>query len=290
MPTPIFDLAMDEHSGRGWWQASDGRWYPPEQHPDPAHRGRYAAPAPAAGLAPVTGPKVLPPRPVRTSTTKRIVSGAAAVAAVLAVGVGAFLAAGGASDENGGGGTSPSTTTTPTPDDDEDEGESGDGLVTVDVLDLAFDLPERWVTVAPGSGVDAADVGLDGEVGEGFDARLSALPPEIILFGIDGEDGSGFLTVSAPELGPVGGIAGAVASLEQFVTGAGAEILINEEMTLAGQPGRHVRYERTVGAIQEETSTYFIGSDEHAFVVALTTVDGDELEEFDATSQTFRLQ
>ena len=26
--------------GPGWWQASDGRWYPPEQHP------QYQAPAP----------------------------------------------------------------------------------------------------------------------------------------------------------------------------------------------------------------------------------------------------
>ncbi len=273
---------MDEHGGSGWWQASDGRWYPPEQHPDPAHRARYAAPAPAAGPAPVAGPKVLPPRPVRTSTTKRIVSGGGAVVGVLAVGVGAFLVAGGASDENEDGGTT-STTTAP-------DGDGRDGFVTVDVLDLAFDLPERWVTVAPGIGVDAADIGLDGQVGEDLDARLSSLPPEIILFGIDGGDGSGFLTVSAPGLGPVGGIAGAVASLEQFVTGAGAEILINEEVTLAGQPGRHVRYQRTVGAVQEETATYFIGSDEHAFVVALTTVDDDELEEFDATSETFRLQ
>ncbi len=26
----------------GWWQASDGRWYPPDTHPDPAHRAHWA--------------------------------------------------------------------------------------------------------------------------------------------------------------------------------------------------------------------------------------------------------
>lgn len=25
----------DVQQGPGWWQASDGRWYPPEQHPNP---------------------------------------------------------------------------------------------------------------------------------------------------------------------------------------------------------------------------------------------------------------
>ncbi len=41
--------------GPGWWQASDGRWYPPEQHPS-------AAAAPAAPVAPVapTPPSVAP--------------------------------------------------------------------------------------------------------------------------------------------------------------------------------------------------------------------------------------
>ncbi|QBI20729.1 hypothetical protein ER308_14945 [Egibacter rhizosphaerae] len=34
----------------GWWQASDGNWYPPEQHPDPTHRAQPAdATGPGAG-------------------------------------------------------------------------------------------------------------------------------------------------------------------------------------------------------------------------------------------------
>ncbi len=39
----------DISAGPGWWVASDGKWYPPEQHADPAYRQRYApAPEPAA--------------------------------------------------------------------------------------------------------------------------------------------------------------------------------------------------------------------------------------------------
>jgi hypothetical protein len=31
-----------QEPGVGWWQASDGNRYPPEQHPDPAYRARFA--------------------------------------------------------------------------------------------------------------------------------------------------------------------------------------------------------------------------------------------------------
>jgi hypothetical protein len=39
----------DMSQGAGWWQASDGKWYAPERHPD------YLAPAPVTVPAPVTG-------------------------------------------------------------------------------------------------------------------------------------------------------------------------------------------------------------------------------------------
>ena len=51
---------MSETSqGPGWWRASDGRWYPPEQHPhyQPPHppqeappRYHYPPPAPSPGV------------------------------------------------------------------------------------------------------------------------------------------------------------------------------------------------------------------------------------------------
>ena len=44
---------MSEQSqGPGWWQASDGRWYPPESRPGPA-----PPPQPAAGGATIDHPQ-----------------------------------------------------------------------------------------------------------------------------------------------------------------------------------------------------------------------------------------
>ncbi len=34
----------DVFEGPGWWMASDGKWYEPARHPDPAYRDRFIAP------------------------------------------------------------------------------------------------------------------------------------------------------------------------------------------------------------------------------------------------------
>ncbi len=48
----------DTPQGQGWWQASDGKWYPPEQRPGPVTPP--AAPPPA-GPPPATPPSMGPP-------------------------------------------------------------------------------------------------------------------------------------------------------------------------------------------------------------------------------------
>lgn len=47
----------DQSQGPGWWQASDGKWYSPEQHPD------YRPPAPPIAPPPPP-PSAYPPPPV----------------------------------------------------------------------------------------------------------------------------------------------------------------------------------------------------------------------------------
>jgi hypothetical protein len=60
-------MAANPLGGMGWWQASDGRWYPPEQHPDPAHRAHFAPPPVAPPPAPPVGPATpSPPGPFTT--------------------------------------------------------------------------------------------------------------------------------------------------------------------------------------------------------------------------------
>jgi hypothetical protein len=44
----VFASMSDATQGPGWWQASDGKWYPPEQHPD------YTPPTQAADAIPPT--------------------------------------------------------------------------------------------------------------------------------------------------------------------------------------------------------------------------------------------
>jgi len=84
----------------GWWLASDGRWYPPEQHPDaralrPPPGAAWGGPA--AGAAPTGSPAEWPPAdpgtapPVRSNRARWIALAAAAL--VVAVGAGAALLA-----------------------------------------------------------------------------------------------------------------------------------------------------------------------------------------------------
>jgi hypothetical protein len=46
----------DATQGPGWWQAADGKWYPPEQHPD-----FQTGPPPTEAIPAVVPPPVSPP-------------------------------------------------------------------------------------------------------------------------------------------------------------------------------------------------------------------------------------
>lgn len=48
----------DQSQGAGWWQASDGKWYPPSQAPQ---AGQPPPPAPGSGYAPPVPPTGPPP-------------------------------------------------------------------------------------------------------------------------------------------------------------------------------------------------------------------------------------
>jgi len=53
----------DISQGEGWWQASDNKWYPPEQHPD------HQPPPTLAAAAPEPAPLVQPPAPIAPPPT-----------------------------------------------------------------------------------------------------------------------------------------------------------------------------------------------------------------------------
>ncbi|MEY2458217.1 MAG: hypothetical protein QOG30_47 [Acidimicrobiaceae bacterium] len=111
----------DGTQGEGWWQASDGQWYPPEQHPDfqagatqpvdsvppaPPTAAMPATPFPPVGppptaAMPVGPPPGGPPPPgspaAGSSNAKWIIVGVLAVAAVA---IAAFLLLGGDDKKN----------------------------------------------------------------------------------------------------------------------------------------------------------------------------------------------
>lgn len=102
----------DATQGEGWWQASDGKWYPPEQHPDyqaGATQPIEAMPPPTAAMPPVPPPPVAGGPPIGpppgapagpppgapgagSNNAKWIIGGVAAVAVIA---IAAFLLLGG---------------------------------------------------------------------------------------------------------------------------------------------------------------------------------------------------
>lgn len=68
----------------GWWQASDGHWYPPEQHPNSQP---VPPPPPAFGAPPPSGPQPTAPQEAAGPTPPRWAM-LAAVVAILVVVVG----------------------------------------------------------------------------------------------------------------------------------------------------------------------------------------------------------
>jgi hypothetical protein len=53
----------DATQGPGWWQASDGLWYPPEQHPDFSAATEAIEPVPPVPAAPPEATQAMPPVP-----------------------------------------------------------------------------------------------------------------------------------------------------------------------------------------------------------------------------------
>lgn len=87
----------DQPQGEGWWQASDGRWYPPEQRPPMPDGGVGQTPAggPPAGAA---GPDAQEPEDEQTSGKGKVIALVVVVLLLIGAGIGAFVLLGGDDD------------------------------------------------------------------------------------------------------------------------------------------------------------------------------------------------
>lgn len=162
----------DTQQGPGWWQATDGRWYPPEQHPNyvapvapppppppPGVQG-YTQP-PAAYGAPIA-PTAGQPKKNRGCLTAGLV--AAGILVVLVI-VGAVLGGGDDdSTEAEGGGT---TTAVASP-------ESGDPVPTVPTTEA----PGAKPAADAGTRENPLPAGQAHDIGDGWTVKVAGYNPE----------------------------------------------------------------------------------------------------------------
>jgi hypothetical protein len=90
----------DASQGPGWWIASDGKWYPPDLHPDRTQPGPPSDPA--TGPPPTGEVVAAPDGPIVPGTSGgrgRVWLAVAAVVAVVGIGIGVVAATGGDDDE-----------------------------------------------------------------------------------------------------------------------------------------------------------------------------------------------
>lgn len=173
----------DTSQGPGWWQASDGKWYPPElapgaQPPPPAQpQWGQQAPAGFAGNG--------SPPPKKSTTARNVLIGVAAVFVLLGGGCAALLFAGGSALNDAVGSVN------------EDLESSGPA---------ADDEPAAESTTVPVEALDATCVysGTGGFRGDGMQVELSFTNPlgdvngiEVTFALIDGEGGNRFYTGTA---------------------------------------------------------------------------------------------
>lgn len=165
------DDMSDQQQGPGWWLASDGKWYPPEQAAGASGPPPTDPTAPMAPVPPGPPPTDEPPSGNRTPL---IIAGVLAVIALLAA---AVLLLGGDDDGDDVVATTTTTetdsTTTTDPDDEPTTTTTGsDGLDPADVPDgfvliegegISLVVPDTWEQI------EAGDASLsDDELAEAF--------------------------------------------------------------------------------------------------------------------------
>jgi hypothetical protein len=204
----------DEPQGPGWWQASDGAWYPPELHPDAPpptpptapiapieSPPTFAAPPPVPGPAwdaPPAPPAAAPPS--KSRPTALIVAAIVAVVAIVAVGAVVLGSkddsktattksssdATEASDSNGSSDSSDASAETDGTSSSPDE-PTGPAIEAA-AAGISITLPDGWTGTSTEDGVDGVGVALfpdDPQLASTFQARVTALPRLVLMFGVD---------------------------------------------------------------------------------------------------------
>lgn len=177
----------DQSQGAGWWLASDGRWYPPEVHPEVLRRQSPWA-APGESTSPDSSSTatsmqehttqvdqywpLIPSVPAKRRRVRWSVVGPLLVVAVIAL---AALAARAVTSDHGDGSSTAASDVPAT-----------GPVVTARGGTISLTLPAGWRGADVSNGVDAVGATLfpgDPRTAAEIQQRLSVLPRAVVLFG-----------------------------------------------------------------------------------------------------------
>ena len=262
----------DQSQGPGWWLASDGRWYPPDQAP--------AVPPPESWAPPPAGP----PRSGRSTGAVMAIAAVVGLVGLLLVGIVAAQLLGDEAD------TSSSSTGAPI-----DPGDLPEGYARVEGDGVSIAAPDTWEEVDP------QDFGMsDEELAEAFpdapegfmEQAVSAFDEGAVLVAFDLSAGfSANVNIGEfPGEAPLGLLESQATTQIETIGGV---VQDSGRVQLPIGEASRIEYTLDVAAVDGSTTTasgvqYYVPSDGHTYVVTITT--GDEVTELGATMiETFRV-
>ena len=279
-------MGHEQSQGPGWWLASDGKWYPPDQAP--------AVPPPETWATPPAGP---PPSSGMSTGAKVAIALVGGLVGLIVLSVLAVMLLGEEAE------TSFSRTGTAIDGGDTEDGGDGGGppaevpggLTTLEGDGVSIAAPDGWQEIAPD------DFNMSPEE---FERAFPDAPPELleqattafsqgaklIAFDVENPDFSSNVNIASfPGEAPLSllesqatnqleSLGGTVVSSEPVTVPAGDAIRVEYTLDVAGPSGDAV----TANGVQ-----YYVHSGGRTYVVTVTTLD-DAGDLADAMIETFR--
>lgn len=313
----------DAHTAPGSWQASDGQWYGPEQHPDPTYRSRWSGtdddrtPPPPPPGTPVTGPAGVIDRrpggrpdgrfvtpaadPDSGGLVRRVLIGVLAVAVLVGVGVTAYALAGGSGDGGGGGETGDAVEGGPRTDPDDSTpvtDTTGEPQVVMVDDRLAVTFPGDWAVTEPGDGPPAEELFPDDSAAAAvFDENLSQQDESALIFAADREsfDGGVLTSVVASFVTYADGAGfDSVASVAQPSLEAGGGVVERQEDIALGETeaeALRVNYRVTTPGLEFTGLQVVVDGGDGAFVLTFQTdSSGDDTAVVDEIVESIEIE
>ena len=277
----------DQSQGPGWWLASDGKWYPPDQAP--------AVPPPETWAAPPAGPPPSPGMPTGAKVALAVVGGFVAliVISILAI---ALLG-----EESESRFESTGTAIGGDGDDDEDGGgvapaEVPEGYVLIEGDGVSIAAPDGWEEIAP------EDFAMTQEE---FEAAFPDAPPELIeqasgafdqgatllAFDMENPDFSSNVNIASfPGEAPLSLIE---TQAEKQLDALGGEVVSSDRVSLPAGDAVRVEYTLDVAAPDGSAVTangvqFYVPADGRTHVITISGLD-DVVTISDTMVDTFRV-